>query len=136
MPRRFGIRSKPSEDTPRRRWLSPRARRFLLLGAVGTVALGVAVVLALWFTVCLGNSCPSVDNLGTYDPDQAAKVFAADGRHITDLGLERRTVVPLSEMSPAVVAGARTATAGRNEPFSDADLEEVAQELGSPGRGR
>ena len=104
MPRRFGIRSKPSEDTPRRRWLSPRARRFLLLGAVGTVALGVAIVLALWFTVCLGNSCPSVDNLGTYDPDQAAKVYAADGRHITDLGLERRTVVPLNEMSPAVVA--------------------------------
>ncbi len=104
MPRLFGTRSKPAEDTPRRRWLSPRARRFLLLAAFGTVALGVAIVLALWFTVCLGNSCPSVDNLGTYDPDQAAKVYAADGRHITDLGLERRTVVPLDEMSPAVVA--------------------------------
>ena len=104
MPRLFGTRSKPAEDTPRRRWLSPRARRLLLLSVVGAMALGVAIVLALWFTVCLGNSCPSVDNLGTYDPDQAAKVYAADGRHITDLGLERRTVVPLDEMSPAVVA--------------------------------
>ncbi|HEU4829934.1 MAG TPA: PBP1A family penicillin-binding protein [Gemmatimonadales bacterium] len=104
MPRLFGTRSKRSDDTPRRRWLTPRSRRYLLLGALGALALGVAVVFALWFTVCLGNSCPSVDNLGTYDPDQAAKVYAADGRHITDLGLERRTVVPLDEMSPAVVA--------------------------------
>ncbi|MGE5926036.1 MAG: penicillin-binding protein 1A [Gemmatimonadota bacterium] len=104
MPRLFGTRSKPADETPRRRRLSPRARRFVLLSVVGAMALGVAVVLALWFTVCLGNSCPSVDNLGTYDPDQAAKVYAADGRHITDLGLERRTVVPLNEMSPAVVA--------------------------------
>jgi penicillin-binding protein 1A len=104
MPRLFGTRSKSADDTPRRRWLSPRARRLVLLSVVGAVALGVSIVLALWFTVCLGNSCPSVDNLGTYDPDQAAKVYAADGRHITDLGLERRTVVPLDEMSPAVVA--------------------------------
>ncbi|HEX6088847.1 MAG TPA: PBP1A family penicillin-binding protein [Gemmatimonadales bacterium] len=104
MPRLFGSRSKRTEDAPRRRWLTPRSRRVLLLGLIGTLALGIAVVLALWFTVCMGNACPSVDNLGTYDPDQAAKVYAADGRHITDLGLERRTVVPLNEMSPAVVA--------------------------------
>jgi len=31
-------------------------------------------------------------------------VYAADGRLITDLGLERRTVVPLAEMSPYVKA--------------------------------
>jgi penicillin-binding protein 1A len=73
-------------------------------GKLASFVIGVAIVFALWFTVCFGGSCPSVENLGTYDPDQAAKVFAADGRHITDLGLERRTVVPLSEMSPAVVA--------------------------------
>lgn len=88
----------------RRPSLSPRARRHLLLGLAAAMALGFAVVLALWFTACLGNSCPSVQDLGSYDPDQAAKVYAADGRHITDLGLERRTVVPLAEMSPAVIA--------------------------------
>jgi len=42
--------------------------------------------------------------LGGYDPNQASKVYAADGRLITDLGLERRTVVPLAEMSPYVKA--------------------------------
>ncbi|HEX9893714.1 MAG TPA: PBP1A family penicillin-binding protein, partial [Gemmatimonadales bacterium] len=39
-----------------------------------------------------------------YDPDQASKVYAADGRLITDFGLQRRTVVALKEMSPAVTA--------------------------------
>jgi penicillin-binding protein 1A len=75
-----------------------------VIGAASAFALGLALVLALWFTACLGNSCPSVANLDSYDPNQAAKVYAADGRLLTDLGLERRTVVPLAEMSPAVVA--------------------------------
>ncbi|HET9152231.1 MAG TPA: PBP1A family penicillin-binding protein [Gemmatimonadales bacterium] len=85
-------------------WWNARTRRWLLLGVAGAFALGVAVVMALWFTACLGNSCPSVDTLDSYDPNQAAKVYAADGRLLTDLGLERRTLVPLREMSPAVVA--------------------------------
>ena len=103
--RSSGSRSgRSGNSSPKRRWLSPAVWRYILLAGVGAVALGAAVALALWFTACLGNSCPAVENLGTYDPDQAAKVYAADGRHITDLGLERRTVVPLREMSPAVVA--------------------------------
>ncbi|HEX5633304.1 MAG TPA: PBP1A family penicillin-binding protein, partial [Gemmatimonadales bacterium] len=52
---------------------------------------------------CAGNACPSLEGLDDYDPAQASKVYAADGRLITDLGLERRTVVPLTQMSPAVV---------------------------------
>jgi penicillin-binding protein 1A len=59
---------------------------------------------AAWTRACAGNSCPSIAGLGGYDPNQAAKVYAADGRLITDLGLERRTVVPLGEMSPYVKA--------------------------------
>jgi len=74
------------------------------VGTAAFVALITSVIFALWFTICLGGACPSVAELGSYDPAQAAKVYAADGRHITDLGLERRTVVPLGEMSPAVVA--------------------------------
>ncbi len=105
MPFRFGSRSRRSPGTvPERRWWTPRTRRWLVLGVAGAAALSVALVLALWFTVCLGNSCPAVANLESYDPNQAAKVYAADGRLLTDLGLERRTVVPLAEMSPAVTA--------------------------------
>jgi len=82
--------------------LSPRARRNVLVGFLAVVAFGLAVLAAAWSRACAGNTCPSIEELGGYDPDQASKVFAADGRLITDLGLERRTVIPLGEMSPYV----------------------------------
>lgn len=85
---------------PTPRWRSPKVVRAVVLGVLGTATLGLAVLLAAWFSVCRGNACPSLDALGDYDPAQASKVYAADGRLITDLGLERRTVVPLNEISP------------------------------------
>src|SRR5258705_435776 len=84
--------------------LSPRARRLAVIAVGAVSAFSIAVLLAAWGWACAGNSCPSIDELGGYDPKQASKVFAADGRLITDLGLERRTVVPLGEMSPYVKA--------------------------------
>src|SRR5919205_481182 len=83
---------------------SPRARRVILVAFLATVAFGTAILVALWTRACAGNSRPSIAELGGYDPNQASKVYAADGRLITDLGLERRTVVPLGEMSPYVKA--------------------------------
>src|SRR6478752_5130572 len=85
-------------------WYSSRARRIALVSFLAVVAFGLAVLTALWTRACAGNSCPSIAELGGYDPNQASKVYAADGRLITDLGLERRTVVPLNEMSPFVKA--------------------------------
>jgi len=82
--------------------LSPRARRNLLVGLLAAVAFGLAVLMAAWSRACAGNTCPSIEELGGYDPDQASMVYAADGRLITDLGLARRTVIPLGEMSPYV----------------------------------
>ncbi|HEY7611364.1 MAG TPA: PBP1A family penicillin-binding protein [Gemmatimonadales bacterium] len=84
--------------------LSPRARRNVVVSLIAVVAFGLAVLTAAWNRACAGNSCPSIAELGAYDPNQASKVFAADGRLITDLGQERRTVVPLAEMSPVVKA--------------------------------
>jgi penicillin-binding protein 1A len=85
-------------------WNSQRARRIVLVSFLAVVAFGLAVLTALWTRACAGNSCPSIAELGGYDPNQASKVYAADGRLITDLGLERRTVIPLGEMSPYVKA--------------------------------
>ena len=79
-------------------------RRNLLVALAALATFGAGIGLAVWFTICTRDSCPSVESLGSYDPDQAAKVYAADGRLITDLGLERRTVVSLADMSPAVVS--------------------------------
>jgi penicillin-binding protein 1A len=84
--------------------LSPRVRRNILVGVLAVLALGLAFLAAAWSSACAGNTCPSIDELGTYDPNQASKLYAADGRLITDLGLERRTVIPLGEMSPYVKA--------------------------------
>jgi penicillin-binding protein 1A len=84
--------------------LTPRVRRNILVSVLAVFAFGMAVLIAAWTRACAGNSCPSIDELGGYDPNQASKVYAADGRLITDLGLERRTVVPLGEMSPYVKA--------------------------------
>ncbi|HEX2218983.1 MAG TPA: PBP1A family penicillin-binding protein [Gemmatimonadales bacterium] len=84
--------------------LSPRARRNIVVSLLAVAAFGIAVLVAAWTQACAGNSCPSIAELGAYDPNQASKVYAADGRLITDLGLERRTVVPLGEMSPVVKA--------------------------------
>jgi len=89
--------------TPTPRWRSPGVMRAVVLGILGALTLGTAILLAAWLTVCRGNACPSLDALGEYDPAQASKVYAADGRLITDLGLERRTVVPITEISPAVI---------------------------------
>jgi penicillin-binding protein 1A len=84
--------------------LSPRAQRIVLVSFLAVIAFALAILLAAWTRACAGNSCPSIAGLGGYDPNQASKVYAADGRLITDLGLERRTVVPLAEMSPYVKA--------------------------------
>jgi penicillin-binding protein 1A len=93
------------EDSKEKRVrISPRVRRNILVGVLALFAFVLAVAVAAWTRACAGNSCPSIGELGGYDPNQASKMYAADGRLITDLGLERRTVVPLGEMSPYVKA--------------------------------
>ncbi len=81
-----------------RRWFSPdRARRtvtFLLLG----VGFLVGLAYGSWTRVCAGRACPSIAILDDYRPQQASKVYAVDGRLITELGYERRTIIPLQEM--------------------------------------
>lgn len=88
-----------------RRWRrSPKVRNGLLISVLAIVGFGVAVGVGAWTRACLNGACPSIAVLSEYDPDQAAKVYAADGRHVTDLGLTRRTVISLEEMSPAIIA--------------------------------
>ncbi|MDQ2670031.1 MAG: hypothetical protein M3Y31_05315, partial [Gemmatimonadota bacterium] len=87
-------KSKPRQRRAggRKPWL-----RWVTVGVLAAVTFGLAVLLAAWMRACAGNSCPSIAGLDEYDPDQASKVYAADGRLITDLGLQRRTVVPLTD---------------------------------------
>ena len=98
-------RSNPESSLQRVQLSSSARRRIVLVAFLAVVAFGArGADGAPGARACAGNSCPSIAELGGYDPDQASKVYAADGRLITDLGLERRTVVPLGEMSPYVKA--------------------------------
>jgi len=91
-------------ETLSRWWYTPRTRSYILTTLFTGIALGGGVGVGAWTRACAGGACPSIARMSDYDPDQASKVYAADGRLITDLGLQRRTVVPLSRMSPAVIA--------------------------------
>src|SRR5512146_3404774 len=77
-------------------------------GALGAAALvftvGVGFTWGSWSRVCAAERCPSIARLiGTGSiPQQTSKIYAADGRLITELGLERRTVLPLREIPPWV----------------------------------
>jgi penicillin-binding protein 1A len=76
----------------------------LVTALLAMAAFGITLLVGAWTRACAGGACPSIAGLTNYDPDQASKVYAADGRLITDFGLQRRTVVPLEQISPAVVA--------------------------------
>jgi penicillin-binding protein 1A len=93
-------------NTLARWWYTPRIRGTVLTVVLAGFALGCGIGLGAWNRACANNACPSVARLvhGRIDPAQAAKVFAADGRLITDLGEERRTVVSLGQISPAAIA--------------------------------
>lgn len=83
-------------------WRSQRARRRLLLGSFGFMGLGGGLALGSWTRACAGTQCPSISALEIHVPDQTSKVFAADGRLIAELGIERRTVLTLDAMAAAV----------------------------------
>ena len=72
-------------------------RVLLLLFTFGT-AFGLGLAYGAWTLVCRGGQCPPVDSLNDYTPRQTSKLYAADGRFIAELGLERRTLVKLDEI--------------------------------------
>ncbi len=97
-------RRNPPRKAPAGSWSTPSLKRNLLVAFLAIWIFVCVAIMVAWMRICAGNACPSVDNLVGYSANQAAKVYAADGRLITDLGLERRTIVPLKDMAPAVVA--------------------------------
>ncbi|HET7040215.1 MAG TPA: PBP1A family penicillin-binding protein, partial [Gemmatimonadales bacterium] len=72
--------------------------------ALAILGLGTGVAWGSWTRACAGGNCPSIGALDAYRPTQALKIYAADGRLITSLGAQRRTVVRLEDLPPAVPA--------------------------------
>ncbi|MBL0937429.1 MAG: penicillin-binding protein 1A [Gemmatimonadaceae bacterium] len=69
----------------------------LVVGALGS-AIGAGALAGAWAVICRSGRCPSIASLEAYVPRQTSKVYAADGRFITELGLERRTLVRLQDI--------------------------------------
>ena len=83
---------------------NPALQWKLLLGGVGVFGLGFGVAWGSWSRACAGGNCPSIGALDAYRPTEALKIYAADGRLLTSLGTERRTVVRLDELPSALPA--------------------------------
>ncbi|HEX6575149.1 MAG TPA: PBP1A family penicillin-binding protein [Gemmatimonadaceae bacterium] len=88
------------KDSFRRR--HPVLIRVLLISFTFLAAAGAGLAYGAWALVCRGGQCPPVDALNDYTPRQTSKLYAADGRFIAELGLERRTLVKLDEIPPNV----------------------------------
>jgi penicillin-binding protein 1A len=90
---------------PVRRWWRRASWRLRTLAVLGTLGiLGVLTLAVAWNRVCANDACPDINTLEKYDADQTSKLYAADGRLITELGTQRRTVVSLEQMAPIVPA--------------------------------
>jgi len=90
-------------------WLHQVTRgRVLFMALLGVLFLFGAAY-GSWTRVCAGERCPSISRLINTGPAQSAKVYAADGRLIAELGLERRTVLKLNDI-PLFVRQAFIAT--------------------------
>src|ERR1700694_4044995 len=77
----------------------PTLVRAVLLSVTFLVALGTGAIYASWALICRGNQCPSIEILAEYTPHQTSKLYAVDGRFIAELGLERRTLVKIDEIT-------------------------------------
>src|SRR6476469_6504691 len=81
---------------------NPRVvRTFLILAAFATSFVG-GLRYASWALFCRAGRCLAVEVLDEYTPRQTSKLYAADGRFIAEIGLERRTVVKLDQIPPIV----------------------------------
>jgi penicillin-binding protein 1A len=84
---------------------NPKLVRSILFAATFFVAFGGGLAYAGWALACRDGRCPPVQILDSYTPRQTSKVYAADGRFIAEIGLERRTLVKIAEI-PKVVRDA------------------------------
>jgi penicillin-binding protein 1A len=80
----------------------PRLVRWTLLATTFVVSFGAGLAYAGWALVCRAGQCPAVEELDAYTPRQTSKLYAADGRFVAELGLERRTLVRITDIPPVL----------------------------------
>src|SRR2546430_15953497 len=88
---------------PRSWWQKPKVRRRVIAVAVLAGAYLLGLSYGAWTRAWAGEHCPRISRL---DPQgdggkvrgQTSKVRAADSGLVSELGAERRTVLPLTEI--------------------------------------
>ena len=112
----------------------PWVKRALLLGFTFCLFAGLGLAFASWSLVCRGGACPSVEVLEDYRPRQTSKLYAADGRFIAELGLERRTLIALDDIPKQVQAAFVITEDKRFYRHSGIDRGQLAVHLGGIGQ--
>src|SRR3954470_1602701 len=101
--KKYRVQGKPARPKSAGFWKRhPRLTRWTLLTATFLISFGVGLADASWALVCRGGLCPAVEELEHYQPRETSKLYAADGQFIAEIGLERRTLIKLSDVPPVV----------------------------------
>src|SRR6266704_2326892 len=83
-------------------WYDPVQRRRAIIAAVLALLYGSGLAYGSWTRVCAAERCPSIMRLQPGNERhaqlQTSKVYAADGRLISELGIQVRTVLPLDQI--------------------------------------
>ena len=87
--------------------MNPKVRTVLIRGTLVMAGLSLVGLLSFaafwtWF-LCSDETCPSIEQFAEYKPTQPARLYAADGRFIGEVGLERRSVVSLDRIPKHVI---------------------------------
>jgi penicillin-binding protein 1A len=80
----------------------PALLRGTLLALCFLLSFGAGLGYASWAMVCRSGRCPAIEVLDEYQPRQTSKLYAADGRFIAELGLEKRTLVGIDSIPKLV----------------------------------
>ena len=90
----------PRHSILTRWWFDPVQRRRAIITTILALLYGTGLAYGSWTRVCAGDRCPSIMRLapGKHEALQTSKVYAADGRLISELGIELRTVLPLEQI--------------------------------------
>jgi penicillin-binding protein 1A len=87
----------------RRFWRArPKLARATLLSGLFACSFVIGIAWSAWSLVCREGACPDPTQLDAFQPRQTSKLFAADGRFIAELGLERRTLIKLADIPKPV----------------------------------
>src|SRR6266704_1703591 len=81
-------------------WYEPAQRKRVLAATALALLYGSGVAYGSWTRVCAAERCPSIMRISPErNPQiQSSKVYAADGRLISEYGIEHRTVLPLEKI--------------------------------------